>query len=63
MELVRIFSLDNNILLSIRFDENDLDEFQKAFDQWQDVAYLEDFFETHQLDLQSALNSYLKKTI
>jgi hypothetical protein len=54
MELVRIFSLDNNILLSIRFDENDLDEFQKAFDQWQDVAYLEDFFETHQLDLQSA---------
>jgi hypothetical protein len=54
MELVRIFSLDNNILLSIRFDENDLDEFQKAFDQWQDVAYLEDFFETNQLDLQSA---------
>jgi hypothetical protein len=54
MELVRIFSLDNNVLLSIKFDEHDLDEFHKAFDQWQDVAYLEDFFETHQSDLQSA---------
>lgn len=53
MKLVRIFAHDKNQLLSIQFDESGSDEFRKAFNQWQDVEYLEDFFETNKEDLQS----------
>ncbi len=53
MKLVRIFERKKNVLLSIQFDNNDVNEFRKAFDQWQDVEYLEQFFEDYKADLQS----------
>lgn len=53
MKLVRIFEREKNQLLSIQFDNSDTDEFTKAFNQWQDVEYLEQFFEEHKADLQS----------
>ena len=52
MELFRIFVHEKNTLLSIQFG-NDPDEFTKAFNQWQDVEYLEQFFEENIADLQS----------
>jgi hypothetical protein len=53
MKIICIFALHKNRLLSIQFEDSDTDEFRKAFNQWQDVEYLEDFFETHKKDLQS----------
>ncbi len=53
MKLVRIFAHEKNTLLSIQFDNNDTDEFRKAFNQWQDIEYLEQFFEDNKNDLQS----------
>jgi hypothetical protein len=53
MKLVRIFAHEKNTLLSIQFDNNDADEFRKAFNQWQDIEYLEQFFEENKNDLQS----------
>ncbi len=52
MKLVRIFAHEKNMLYSIRFD-NDVNEFRKAFDQWDDVEYLRHFFEENKSDLQS----------
>jgi hypothetical protein len=51
MELVRVYSHNHNLLLAMKFDGNDSDEFRNALNQWQDVESLEDFFETHQSDL------------
>ena len=53
MKLVCIFEHEKNILLSIQFDNSDVNEFRKAFDQWQDVLYLKYFFEENKSDLQS----------
>ena len=53
MKLVSIFAHKKNTLLSIQFDNNDFDEFSQAFNQWQDIEYLEQFFEEHKNDLQS----------
>ena len=53
MKLVRIFARNKNQLLSIHFDNSELNEFRKAFNQWQDVEYLEQFFEENKKDLQS----------
>jgi hypothetical protein len=58
MELVSVYSHNHNLLLAIKFDGNDSDEFRKAFNQWQDVEYLEDFFETHLSDLKSKFYQY-----
>lgn len=52
MKLVTIFAHNKNRLLSIQFDDNQYDEFRKAFNQWQDVEYLEQFFEVNKTDLQ-----------
>lgn len=53
MKLVRIFAHEKNTLFSIQFDNSDVNEFRKAFDQWQDVLYLKYFFEENKADLQS----------
>jgi hypothetical protein len=53
MKLIRIFEHEKNTLLSIQFDNEDFDEFRKAFNQWQDVEYLEQFFEENKADLQN----------
>ena len=52
MKLVSIFAHNKNKLLSMQFDDNQSDEFRKAFNQWQDVEYLEQFFEVNKTDLQ-----------
>ena len=47
-----IFAIVNESLLSVRFEGNDKDEFARLFEQWQDIDYLEDFFESNKDDLQ-----------
>jgi hypothetical protein len=40
-------------LFAIRYKPDGLDELERLFDDWQDVVYLEEFFEKHQEDLKS----------
>lgn len=53
MKLISIFAVTNNRLLAIKNKNEKHDEFSKAFNQWQDISYLEDFFENNKNDLQS----------
>lgn len=53
MKIDAIFAVVKNKLLSVQFEPNDCDEFTLAFRNWNDTAYLEDFFETNKNDLQS----------
>lgn len=53
MKLISIFAVTNNRLLAIKNKNEKHDEFSKAFNQWQDITYLEDFFENNKKDLQS----------
>ena len=41
MEIVPVFTKH---LYTVRYDENDPDEFDKLFTQWTDIEYLEEFF-------------------
>ena len=52
MKLISIFAVTNNRLLAIKNKNEKHDEFSKAFNQWQDITYLEDFFENNKKDLQ-----------
>jgi hypothetical protein len=50
MEIVEIYE---NWLYSIQFDEEELNEFERVFNEWHDLDYLENFFETHAEYLES----------
>lgn len=51
MKLVPIFARTKHTLLAIQFEDEVVDEFTKAFRQWNDIAYLRSFFKTHENDL------------
>lgn len=53
MEIVNIFAIVKDKLLSVQFEPNDCDEFALAFRNWNDTEYLEAFFEDNKNDLQS----------
>lgn len=55
MKIVRIF---DNHLFSFKFEEN-VNEFQRLFNLWNDIEYLEDFFDTNQKDLQCSFWEYI----
>lgn len=50
MEFICIFE-DLNCLLTIKEDNEQLNEFDKIFDNWTDLEYLHNFFSIHQKDL------------
>jgi len=50
MEIVDIFAVEKGTLYAVRYEEHDCDEFVRAFRNWNDTEYLEDFFETHKAD-------------
>lgn len=51
MEIVDIFVVEKGTLYAVQYDKYDCDEFVRAFRQWNDTEYLDDFFETHKADL------------
>lgn len=55
MKLVSIFVSDNlekyGGLLAVHYEREDTDEFERLFDLWHDVAYLENFFNEHFHDI------------
>lgn len=53
MEIVSIFVIENESLYAVQFEGTDTDEFDLLFDKWQDVEYLESFFEANKSDLQN----------
>lgn len=53
MEISSIFAIQKSKLYSVAYD-GDVMEFKRLFDQWiSDIAYLEDFFEANNADLNS----------
>lgn len=50
MEIVTIFA---EHLYAFRYDVEELDEFERLFDCWNDVQFLENFFEENRMDLES----------
>lgn len=53
MNFVPIFDNENQGLYSFIYNDQIESEFDRLFDLWQDVEYLENFFSSNVLDLQS----------
>lgn len=53
MKIVGIFDVVKGNLYTVQFDNKEQDEFADAFEKWQDIEYLEQFFEDNIKDLQS----------
>lgn len=53
MNFVPIFVDDNQGLYSFIHNHQTIDEFERLFDLWQEVEFLEDFFNSNIADLQS----------
>jgi len=53
MKIDRIFAIIEASLITIKYEHNETDEFERLFDDWTDVEFLFDFFSEHILDLQS----------
>ena len=51
MRIVRIIE-ESNALLSVIDEDQGISEFEKLFDDWTNVQFLHNFFETHQKDLE-----------
>ncbi len=53
MVISSIFEIVRDSLLSVQYEGNENDEFERIFDLWkEDVEYLFNFFEEHKADLQ-----------
>jgi hypothetical protein len=52
MKIVGIFAIVNTSLYAVQYDGKPYDEFKRLFDQWQDIEYLEGFFENNKKDLE-----------
>lgn len=50
MKLIRIFG-DEDCFLSVKYENEEYDEFSKIFNQWTDIEYLDNFFTAHKSDL------------
>lgn len=53
MKIVNIFAIINESLLAVQFEGKSSDEFAMLFNNWQDIEYLEQFFEDNISDLKS----------
>lgn len=53
MEIINIFAIVNDSLLAVQFEAKKSDEFSILFNKWNDVEYLEQFFEENKEDLNS----------
>jgi hypothetical protein len=51
MEIVRIFDRED-YLLAVRYKDETYDEFSRLFEEWADIAYLEEFFTANEADLK-----------
>lgn len=61
MKIDSIFAVVNNNLIAVKYDNYEIDEFERLFDNWTDINYLYDFFSEHIDDLNAGF--YGKITI
>lgn len=59
MRIVDIFAVVEGSLYAVRYDGKVCDEFKTLFDQWQDIEYLEQFFEDNKHDLKNGIYNHL----
>ena len=52
-KIINIFAVVDGALLAVQYVYFKEHEFARIFQNWTDVEYLENFFETHKVDLQS----------
>jgi seryl-tRNA synthetase len=53
MEIIRIFDTVKQGLYAIKYNNQAVDEFTRLIELWQDLVYLEEFFNTNKNNLQS----------
>lgn len=51
MNIEAIFEIVTDALASVKYESEPKNAFEYCFDLWDDVEYLEEFFETHKADL------------
>ena len=51
MKIINTFAIVKDSLYSVQFDTEELNEFAKCFELWNDPIYLREFFEQHKEDL------------
>lgn len=59
MRIVDIFAVVEGSLYTVRYDGKAYDEFKNLFKQWQDIEYLEQFFEDNKHDLENGIYKHL----
>jgi len=59
MKIVGIFGVVEESLFAVRFDDKAFDEFKDLFDKWQDIEYLEQFFEDNKHDLKNGIYQHI----
>ena len=50
---MKIKSIFENVLYAVQYENEETHEFERLFDIWQDISFLEKFFEDNRADLQS----------
>ncbi len=53
MKIINTFAIVKDSLYSVQYDTEELNEFAKCFELWNDPIYLREFFEKHQEDLDN----------
>ncbi len=51
MKIIDTFAIVEEHLYAVQYDNQNIDEWQKLFNLWQDATYLSSFFEDHKDDL------------
>ena len=51
MEIIPIFEINDQTLFALKYKNETNDEFDRLFELWQDVQYLEEFFDNNKTDL------------
>lgn len=55
MEILNIFGLVKDRLYTVRYTDEEEDEFTRIFRNWDDIEYLEEFFETNKTHLNESI--------
>lgn len=53
MKIIDTFAIVKDSLYSVQYETEDLNEFAKCFELWNDPIYLREFFEQHKKDLDN----------
>ena len=52
MKIINTFAIVPESLYAVQYQDEKLNEFRRLFQKWNDIEYLENFFNAHKVDLQ-----------